>query len=60
MYYVVCSTKYITQTEFDETSNEQLVSKYHGAEIELSAPYVAKWHVLGWLNATVKTLTPLV
>ncbi|CAH7483487.1 peptidoglycan glycosyltransferase/peptidoglycan DD-transpeptidase MrcA [Vibrio chagasii] len=34
--------KYITQTEFDEASNEQLVSKYHGAEIELSAPYVAE------------------
>ena len=34
--------KYITQAEFDEASNEQLVSKYHGAEIELSAPYVAE------------------
>ncbi|MCW0468673.1 hypothetical protein OH492_02695 [Vibrio chagasii] len=37
--------KYITQAEFDEASNEQLVTKYHGAEIELSAPYVRqKWH----------------
>ncbi|CAH6888835.1 peptidoglycan glycosyltransferase/peptidoglycan DD-transpeptidase MrcA [Vibrio chagasii] len=34
--------KYITQAEFDEASNEQLVSKYHGAEIELSAPFVAE------------------
>lgn len=34
--------KYITQAEFDEASNEKLVSKYHGAEIELSAPYVAE------------------
>lgn len=34
--------KYITQAEFDEASNELLVSKYHGAEIELSAPYVAE------------------
>ncbi len=34
--------KYITQAEFDEASSEQLVSKYHGAEIELSAPYVAE------------------
>ncbi|SBS66358.1 Penicillin-binding protein 1A [Vibrio atlanticus] len=34
--------KYITQAEFDEARNEALVSKYHGAEIELSAPYVAE------------------
>ncbi|MEZ8604822.1 penicillin-binding protein 1A [Vibrio splendidus] len=34
--------KYITQAEFDEARNETLISKYHGAEIELSAPYVAE------------------
>ncbi|UPR51940.1 PBP1A family penicillin-binding protein [Vibrio cyclitrophicus] len=34
--------KYITQAEFDEARNEELISKYHGAEIELSAPYVAE------------------
>ncbi|MEZ9454059.1 penicillin-binding protein 1A [Vibrio splendidus] len=34
--------KYITQAEFDEARSEILISKYHGAEIELSAPYVAE------------------
>ncbi|WP_176680532.1 penicillin-binding protein 1A [Vibrio sp. Scap24] len=34
--------KYITQAEFDEARSEELISKYHGAEIELSAPYVAE------------------
>ncbi|MBW3697347.1 PBP1A family penicillin-binding protein [Vibrio sp. T187] len=34
--------KYITQEEFDDARSETLVSKYHGAEIELSAPYVAE------------------
>ncbi|WKY57879.1 PBP1A family penicillin-binding protein [Vibrio sp. SNU_ST1] len=34
--------KYITQTEYDEARSEELISKYHGAEIELSAPYVAE------------------
>lgn len=34
--------KYITQSEFDEARAEELVSKYHGAEIELHAPYVAE------------------
>ncbi len=34
--------KYITQEEFDEARSEKLISKYHGAEIELSAPYVAE------------------
>ncbi|MEZ9565762.1 penicillin-binding protein 1A [Vibrio artabrorum] len=34
--------QYITQAEYDEARNETLVSKYHGAEIELSAPYVAE------------------
>lgn len=33
---------YITQEEYDEARAEELVSKYHGAEIELSAPYVAE------------------
>ncbi|OCH53505.1 PBP1A family penicillin-binding protein [Vibrio sp. ZF57] len=34
--------KYITQAEFDDARSEELISKYHGAEIELSAPYVAE------------------
>lgn len=34
--------QYITQEEYDEARNEVLMSKYHGAEIELSAPYVAE------------------
>ncbi|WP_213865316.1 penicillin-binding protein 1A [Vibrio crassostreae] len=34
--------QYITQAEFDDARSEKLISKYHGAEIELSAPYVAE------------------
>ncbi len=34
--------KYITQDEYDEARAEEIVSRYHGAEIELSAPYVAE------------------
>ncbi|EEX93497.1 penicillin-binding protein 1A [Vibrio orientalis CIP 102891 = ATCC 33934] len=34
--------KYITQAEYDQARSEELVSSYHGAEIELSAPYVAE------------------
>lgn len=34
--------KYITQAEFDDARSEEIISKYHGAEIELSAPYVAE------------------
>ncbi|MGF1744160.1 penicillin-binding protein 1A [Vibrio minamisatsumaniensis] len=34
--------QYITQAEYDEARNETLVSKYHDADIELSAPYVAE------------------
>jgi penicillin-binding protein 1A len=36
------SEKYITQAEFDEARAEPIISQYHGAEIELSAPYVAE------------------
>ncbi|MDC5820232.1 PBP1A family penicillin-binding protein [Vibrio europaeus] len=34
--------KYITQAEYDEARGEEIVARYHGAEIELSAPYVAE------------------
>ncbi|KIE19570.1 penicillin-sensitive transpeptidase [Vibrio sinaloensis] len=34
--------KYITQEEYDQARAEEIVSRYHGAEIELSAPYVAE------------------
>ena len=34
--------RYITQEEYDEARAEELTSKYHGAEIKLSAPYVAE------------------
>lgn len=34
--------KYITQAQYDAARNEQLDSRFHGAEIELSAPYVAE------------------
>ncbi len=33
---------YISQQEFDDARAEEIKSKYHGAEIELSAPYVAE------------------
>jgi penicillin-binding protein 1A len=33
---------YITQAEHDDARNEEMMSKYHGAEIELRAPYVAE------------------
>ncbi|TXY32706.1 penicillin-binding protein 1A [Vibrio mimicus] len=34
--------KYITQAEYDAARAEPIQSKYHGAEIELNAPYVAE------------------
>lgn len=34
--------KYITQAEYDQARAEPIVARYHGAEIELSAPYVAE------------------
>ncbi|WP_070970578.1 penicillin-binding protein 1A [Vibrio sonorensis] len=34
--------KYITQQEFEDARNEAIVARYHGAEIELRAPYVAE------------------
>ncbi|WP_117235973.1 penicillin-binding protein 1A [Vibrio maerlii] len=34
--------KYITQEEYQAARDEEIISKYHGAEIELSAPYVAE------------------
>ncbi|WP_367971162.1 PBP1A family penicillin-binding protein [Vibrio scophthalmi] len=34
--------KYITQEEYDQARSETILSRYHGAEIELSAPYVAE------------------
>nr|WP_194717395.1 PBP1A family penicillin-binding protein [Vibrio sp. S9_S30] len=34
--------KYITQEQYDSARSEAIVAKYHGAEIELNAPYVAE------------------
>lgn len=34
--------KYITQQEYDQAKEEEITSRYHGAEIEVSAPYVAE------------------
>nr|WP_220457557.1 PBP1A family penicillin-binding protein [Vibrio marinisediminis] len=34
--------KYITQEEYDQARSETLISRYHGAEIALNAPYVAE------------------
>jgi penicillin-binding protein 1A len=34
--------KYITQEQYDEARDEPIVARYHSAEIELSAPYVAE------------------
>ena len=36
------SEKYITQEEYDNARAEEVVSRYHGAEITLSAHYVAE------------------
>ncbi len=33
---------YITKQEFDDAKAEVVISKYHGAEIELQAPYIAE------------------
>ncbi|MDR9825465.1 PBP1A family penicillin-binding protein [Vibrio sp. FNV 38] len=33
---------YITQVQHDEARTEEVIAKYHGAEIELRAPYVAE------------------
>lgn len=34
--------RYISQSEFDQARSEAIISRYHGAEIELSAPYFAE------------------
>ncbi|WP_260260004.1 penicillin-binding protein 1A [Vibrio intestinalis] len=34
--------KYITQAEYEQAKSETILSKYHSADIELSAPYVAE------------------
>nr|WP_217273044.1 PBP1A family penicillin-binding protein [Vibrio coralliilyticus] len=34
--------KYITEDEYQQARAEEIMSRYHGAEIELSAPYVAE------------------
>ncbi len=34
--------KYITQEEFEQARSEKLVASYHGAEIQVHAPYVAE------------------
>jgi len=34
--------KYITQAQFEEANNAPITAKYHGAEIDLSAPYLAE------------------
>ncbi|WP_325891463.1 penicillin-binding protein 1A [Grimontia sp. NTOU-MAR1] len=33
---------YITRSEYEQARNEPIVSRYHGAEIELKAPYMAE------------------
>ncbi len=33
---------YITQAEYEQAKSEALLSRYHGAEIEVSAPYIAE------------------
>ncbi len=34
--------KYISKAQYESARNENVISKYHGAEIELSAPYIAE------------------
>lgn len=36
------SENYITQQEYDQAREEPIVARYHSADIELSAPYVAE------------------
>lgn len=36
------SEQYITQAEYNQARQEPLESQYHGAEIELNAPYIAE------------------
>ena len=36
------SEGYITRSEYEQAKNETIQSRYHGAEIELNAPYVAE------------------
>ncbi|WP_281545071.1 PBP1A family penicillin-binding protein [Grimontia sp. SpTr1] len=33
---------YVTRSEYEQARNEPIVSRYHGAEIELNAPYMAE------------------
>ncbi|MDD1795931.1 PBP1A family penicillin-binding protein [Enterovibrio sp. ZSDZ42] len=33
---------YVTRSEYEQARNEPLIARYHGAEIELNAPYVAE------------------
>lgn len=33
---------YITREQYDEAKSEKIVAKYHGAEVQLNAPYVAE------------------
>ena len=33
---------YITQAEFDEATNKPITARFHGAEIELYAPYISE------------------
>ncbi|MEH6534497.1 MAG: PBP1A family penicillin-binding protein [Photobacterium frigidiphilum] len=39
---------YITQTELNQARSEPIIARYHGAEIELSAPYFAE-RARSWL-----------
>lgn len=34
--------KYITQAQYEEAKSQPIVARYHGAEIELNAPYIAE------------------
>lgn len=34
--------KYISQEQYEEAKDEPLIAQYHGAEVELNAPYVAE------------------
>ncbi|WP_068715387.1 penicillin-binding protein 1A [Vibrio tritonius] len=36
------SEKYISQEQYEEAKDEPLIAQYHGAEVELNAPYVAE------------------
>ncbi len=49
--------KYITQAQYEEAKSQPIVARYHGAEIELNAPYIAEMARAWAVENMVKTFT---